>query len=321
MNIIGNSMQLKSDFFRKIKFHSYAMVFFLAAILFAFPFFAHAAVPKNNLSGLILLQTQSYGRAWYVSPFNGTRYYLKDKETAFEIFKKSALTVDSQTMFSASSVERKKYKGMILISPAGNMLTYIHPRTLTAYDIKNADQAFDVVKTAGIGVTNTLLSSVAMNTEQITPDTAYQKVAYAKYNGSVLASGKDSDTLLPLASLTKLATALVLLDLNPDWDTRITITKEDIDFPKQFVGDDQTSEVPIREGMQIAFKDLWKAMLVASSNQAAAALAANTGLTQGEFVWRMNAKARQLGLTKTRFFDYAGLDAHNTSTAKEMAIR
>jgi len=274
----------------------------------------------NNLTGLILLQTQSYGRAWYVSPLNGARYYLKDKETAYEIFKKSARIVDSREIIAKDSSILKKYKGLILTSDNSDTLTYIHPRTLLPYDIRNADQAFDVVKNVGIGVTDTLLARVPMNTEQILPDTVYHDVAYAKYNGYTVVKGKDSDVLLPLASLTKLASALVLLDLNPDWDARISITKANIDFPKQFVGDDQTSEVPIREGMQITFKDLWKSMLVASSNQATATLAASTGLTSEQFVARMNAKAKQLGLTKTRFFDCAGLDAHNTSTAGEMAI-
>ncbi|MBI4272469.1 D-alanyl-D-alanine carboxypeptidase [Candidatus Uhrbacteria bacterium] len=291
-------------------------------LLLISPVSAHAKVSPslNKLSGLVLIQTQSYGRAWYVSPLNEARYYLKDKDTAYEIFKKSARIVDSKEIITKNSSILKKYKGLILTSQHSDTLTYIHPRTFVSYDMRNADQAFEVVKKIGIGATDALLSKIPMNTEQILPDTVYHDVAYAKYNGSTIVGEKDSHTLLPLASLTKLASALVLLDLNPDWNSRITISKAAINYPKQFVGNDQTSEVPIREGMEISFGDLWKAMLVASSNQATSALATSTGLSSEQFVARMNAKAMQLGLTKTRFFDCAGLDAHNTSTAKEMAI-
>lgn len=274
----------------------------------------------SKLSGLILLQTQSYGRAWYISPHTGMRYYLKDKKIAYGIFKNSAQKVDSIEIVSGNPAILKKYKGMILTTIGSDTMTYVHPRTLAHYDIKNADQAFEVVKKTGIGATDALLATISMNPDQLLPDTAYRNVAYAKYDGRAVTASKDADILLPLASLTKLASALVLLDLNPDWDERITIARTDIDFPKRFVGDDQTSEVPIREGMHITFKSLWKAMLIASSNQATAALARSSGLSQEQFVARMNAKAHQLGLTKTRFFDCAGLDAHNTSTAKEMAI-
>ena len=61
-------------------------------------------------------------------------------------------------------------------------------------------------------------------------------------------------------------------------------------------------------------------MLLASSNQSAVALAESTGLSRAEFVSQMNAKAQELGLVKTIFYDIAGLDSHNVSTAREMAL-
>jgi len=115
-------------------------------------------------------------------------------------------------------------------------------------------------------------------------------------------------------------TALVLLDQKPDWQQKITITPEQINYPKIYVGNDATSEVNIKAGQTVSFYDLWVAMLLASSNQSAVALAESTGLTRGDFVKLMNAKAKELGLTKTIFYDIAGLDETNVSTAKEMAI-
>jgi len=60
-------------------------------------------------------------------------------------------------------------------------------------------------------------------------------------------------------------------------------------------------------------------MLIASSNQATVALVDNSGLSRTEFIAAMNQKAKDLGLTKTKFFDMTGLDAHNVTTAKQMA--
>ncbi len=282
---------------------------FLATLCFSlFPLSAHALEKKahEKLAGLFLIQTQSYGRAWYVSPFDGTRYYIKDKESAYGILRQLSVTTAEK-------------KGS-LIQTAGQGMLWTNPRNGTRYEIHNGEQAMEVIKKAGVGVKDSLLASIPINSKQIIPDTAFGAVAFAKYDGSQVTDAQYGNTILPLASLTKLMTAMVILDTNPVWDARITIQKSHIDYPKRFVGDDQTSEVSLKEGMQLTKEDLWKAMLVASSNQAAVALADNSGLSLEEFVARMNAKAASLGLSKTRFYDCAGLDAHNVSTARETAL-
>jgi serine-type D-Ala-D-Ala endopeptidase (penicillin-binding protein 7) len=122
-----------------------------------------------------------------------------------------------------------------------------------------------------------------------------------------------------LASMTKIITAMVLMDLEPDWNKIITIKKSHLDYPKLYVGNDTTSEVNLAVGDVMTFYDLWSAMLVASSNQGTAALVDSTGLTVAEFVELMNEKTKSLGLKKTKFYDVAGLNAHNVTTPKEMA--
>jgi len=79
------------------------------------------------------------------------------------------------------------------------------------------------------------------------------------------------------------------------------------------------SEVDLKAGELVTIEDLWTAMLVASSNQSAAILAEASGLTKEDFVAKMNAKADELGLAKTKFVDASGLDCNNISTPKEYA--
>jgi D-alanyl-D-alanine carboxypeptidase len=114
-------------------------------------------------------------------------------------------------------------------------------------------------------------------------------------------------------------TALVFLNTNPDWNKKVKITSEQINYPKTLAGTDATSEVDFEQGDIVSIYDLWVAMLVASSNQAAVALADNSGLDRQNFIQKMNDKASELGLVKTKFYDMTGLDAHNVTTAEEMA--
>lgn len=122
---------------------------------------------------------------------------------------------------------------------------------------------------------------------------------------------KNHDRKLPLASITKLMTALVFLDHNPGWDARVKITKGDDTLP---------AKVPYFEGAVVTTKDLFYCMLVGSRNNCATALARSTGLSEKEFIKQMNAKTYDFGLSATSFADTSGLDPKNISTAKEFSI-
>jgi D-alanyl-D-alanine carboxypeptidase len=122
---------------------------------------------------------------------------------------------------------------------------------------------------------------------------------------------KNGDATWPLASITKLMTALVVLDTNPNWDQVITWKSE---------YDREGARLYIQPGEQVTVRNLWYTMLVASANNATIALARSTGLSEQEFVSRMNAKAQQLNLKKTHFVEPTGLDPRNVSTAKEILI-
>lgn len=123
--------------------------------------------------------------------------------------------------------------------------------------------------------------------------------------------GKDIDTVRPIASLTKLMTAMVILDSELDLDEKITITKADRDLI-QLTGSrlEYGATLPRREMILLA--------VMSSENRAAAALGRTWPQGLSGFVAAMNKKADQLGMTNTRFADPAGLHTENQSTARDL---
>lgn len=120
---------------------------------------------------------------------------------------------------------------------------------------------------------------------------------------------KAMRALVPIASITKLMTALVFLDHNPGWDSTVTIIAVD---------DAPPSKIIFRKGEQPRVRDLFKSMIIGSKNNAAKALARSTGIRMDRYVEMMNKKAAQLGMTDTRFADVTGLSSDNVSTANDV---
>jgi len=123
--------------------------------------------------------------------------------------------------------------------------------------------------------------------------------------------GRDPEEVRPVASLSKLATALVFLDNNPGWDEIYTLSESD-----RVEG----GRIYLLTGEPVRLRDLFNLSLVASANTATMALAHSTGMSTEEFVAEMNAKALQLGLKNTRYGDPVGLSADNVSTAHDIAL-
>jgi serine-type D-Ala-D-Ala endopeptidase (penicillin-binding protein 7) len=121
---------------------------------------------------------------------------------------------------------------------------------------------------------------------------------------------KHSEQTVPIASLTKLMTALVFLEQQPDLRRSVEVTRDEIR------GGGHT-QLWNRE--RVALYDLLHMSLMNSDNVATRVLARESGLGSGEFVARMNDKARDLGLTNTRFAEPTGLDNRNVSTAVDVA--
>lgn len=128
-------------------------------------------------------------------------------------------------------------------------------------------------------------------------------------NGRVLYS-RDCETVRPIASISKLVAAMVILDAGIDLNGTATITREDAR---------RSSRSRLLVGFEVSLKDLLYAALLNSDNRATRALARATSGSIEEFVALMNQKARSLGLKKTVFFEPTGLDSRDVSTAHEVA--
>lgn len=120
-----------------------------------------------------------------------------------------------------------------------------------------------------------------------------------------------SNDLISLASLTKLMTALVVLENKPNWPLAVTIKEAD-----QRGG----AKPRVFPGEEITIKDLWHLMLVSSDNDATAALVRGLNMEEQGFVKLMNEYAVKFGLTNTRFVEPTGLSPENVSTAREFAV-
>src|SRR5438552_411432 len=121
---------------------------------------------------------------------------------------------------------------------------------------------------------------------------------------------KNPEQLYPIASLTKLMTALVYFQTNPQFDSVVEIAPEDVRH---------SSRSHIRPREEITVRDLLHASLMASDNVATKALVRSCGLPREEFVRRMNALADSLSLTGTHFVEPTRLDEQNVATAQAIA--
>jgi D-alanyl-D-alanine endopeptidase (penicillin-binding protein 7) len=125
--------------------------------------------------------------------------------------------------------------------------------------------------------------------------------------------GKNTADVRPIASITKLMMAMVVLDADVPMDDRITITEQDRDrlrWSRSRLRIDQAS---------LSRRDMLRVALMSSDNRAAAALGRTTfaGGTP-DFVAAMNEKAAALGMRDSHFADASGLDAANQSTAENL---
>jgi D-alanyl-D-alanine endopeptidase (penicillin-binding protein 7) len=124
--------------------------------------------------------------------------------------------------------------------------------------------------------------------------------------------GKDVDTVRPIASITKLMTAMVVLDANLDLDEPITITEQDRDRLR-------LTGSRLAVGATLPRRELLLLALMSSENRAACALGRTYPGGMGAFIDAMNAKARSLGMRNSHFADPAGLNAQSVSTASDLA--
>jgi D-alanyl-D-alanine endopeptidase (penicillin-binding protein 7) len=119
------------------------------------------------------------------------------------------------------------------------------------------------------------------------------------------------DTPRSIASLSKLAATLTVMDRSPDLEGLTTIKKLDADVAKG------GAKSRLLEGMTLSNRDLLHAALLGSDNRAISALGRAVGLGTSQFTMAMNRKVATLGLRHTRFREPTGLSGDNQSTPRE----
>ncbi len=141
-----------------------------------------------------------------------------------------------------------------------------------------------------------LASSKALIVNQTTGETIY---------------AKSTSTPTPIASVTKLMTAMVMLDQHLPMDEVIAVGDGDVDLLKG-------TSSRLRVGTALPRQEMLQLALMSSENRAASALARTSPLGMAAFVEAMNRKATELGMTNSHFVDPTGLNSENVSTAEDL---
>lgn len=168
------------------------------------------------------------------------------------------------------------------------------------------------------GCSSTPTKTTQKSTQRVKATAAYvpsDNSAYVVFdlNQKKFLEGKGFNLVRPIASVTKIMTAVVFLEENKRGNAcQTAILPSDADFIKGTTS-------PLPKNVNISCNELLKAMFVRSDNYAAHALAHATHLSKAQFIARMNTKARELGMTQTYFEDTSGLSANNVSTVSDLA--
>jgi D-alanyl-D-alanine endopeptidase (penicillin-binding protein 7) len=162
------------------------------------------------------------------------------------------------------------------------------PAARTAGDLAGLSQTRDPLS---------LRSSVALVLDQNTSEVLFEK---------------NANVALPIASITKLMTGLVVLEANLDLNQTLVISDDDVDRHKF-----SSSRLPV--GARMTRGNLLHIALMSSENRAASALGRNYPGGTPAFIAAMNAKARELGMNDTRYVDASGLSSQNVSSARDLA--
>ena len=156
----------------------------------------------------------------------------------------------------------------------------------------------------------TLLMSISATAAFAVPFGSQSVLVVEDETGKVLIE-KNSGAVMPIASLTKLMTAMVVLDAKLDMDEPIAIDRGDVDMLKH-----STSRVPV--GARISRADILQLALMSSDNRAAASLARTFPGGPEAFKEAVKAKISALGMTQTVIEEPTGLSPNNKSTASDL---
>lgn len=157
------------------------------------------------------------------------------------------------------------------------------------------------------------LHKVAKRKRQAAEDLSLRSnsVLVVDHDNGELVAMKNADTVMPIASLTKLMTGLVVLESGLPLDEMLDIGREDVDTERH-------THSRLAVGTRLRRDELLLLALMSSENRAAKALGRHYPGGRQAFIAKMNAKAKALGMVNTTFADTAGLSNGSRSTARDL---
>ncbi len=182
-----------------------------------------------------------------------------------------------------------------------------------------SSQGNDPTPSAARSASHARTSSSNVDADQASPtqESRLQQLVKSKIavvvdaNSSEELLAKNADRVVPIASITKLMTAMVVLDAKPPLEEKLKISNDDRDL---VMG--TSSRLPV--GTVLSREDMLHLALMSSENRAAAALSRYYPGGRPSFIQAMNAKAKELGMGKTHFVNPNGLTNENVSTARDL---
>lgn len=217
-----------------------------------------------------------------------TKAKLAKRKTATSRRQKSSASLNARERIVKKTIvvrgKRKQVYQRVVRRPAVPAV----PPVVTAGDLAGLHMTRDPLE---------LKSNVALVVDQNTAEVLFEKNAHIP---------------LPMASITKLMTSLVVLEANQDMDELLEVTDDDIDREK-------FTRSRLRIGSRLTRANMLHIALMSSENRAASALGRNYPGGLRGFVAAMNAKAKALGMTNTRYVDSTGLSSGNVASARDLA--
>ncbi|HVK94648.1 MAG TPA: D-alanyl-D-alanine endopeptidase [Noviherbaspirillum sp.] len=221
------------------------------------------------------------------------------KKTAKKTVSKRESAKRTKHALAKASVAKRAKSGKAAVTTASTPKSTVH-RITYAPSPYAAGTVLTVGDMAGLHLTPdplALKSNAALVIDQTNSEILFEK---------------NSAIALPIASLTKLMMALVVVEARQDLNEVLEVTSDDIDREKN-------SSSRLRVGSQMTRADMLHIALMSSENRAASALGRHYPGGRAAFVAAMNAKAKLLGMTDTHFVDSTGLSSHNVASARDLA--
>ncbi len=267
-------------------------IFISLLVVFNVPLAKAEAPGKTSVKKTTVKKVVTTSKAKKASPAKHTVVKKSVKRTTAKKVASRKSTRQSASLNSREKLVKKvvvvRGKNKVIYQRVAKPVIPIVPPVMTAGDLAGLNMTRDPLA---------LASNVALVLDQSSSEVLLEK---------------NANVTLPIASITKLMTAMVVVGANQDMDEILEVTDDDVDRIKH-------SSSRLRVGSRLSRANMLHIALMSSENRAASTLGRNYPGGARAFVTAMNAKARELGMTGTHYVDPTGLSSDNVATARDLS--